>query len=839
MHTFTSPFARFYSGIRLRYFFSKQILDPASSLKEFELILRQTQAFPSILNSNQDSFMVFIDRFFEATNRPGITFELIVKISLLISEQQLPQEINDAITDKLISKNLVQVQNVPRQNEPRTVDILDEKHIIKMLMALSHPSRHQIEEYQNKILEYLHKITPNPEIVYVDAEAKSMQLLRTRIEFYSLIFQYQSINPQILTQAISAIFKENDLSEDFLIYLMEQIESQKSVSVVLQMEAKKILRCQNASASDFYLKLLQIQHVDYEESVAKFFDRIERGNDPNFDNIKKILVCTFCTTQLSELPKESPYIRKLSESQKESLAKICARKLSESQKEFLAKLFFDQAWEGIKGAYRNSESCAHGLFLRCLYIYSQLENLVDSPANAEESIKNIILERIHSCSQNTIYFFERFLSLEQISKIANLPIKIQRLAISQALYAIMQESLWIYPIQFKNIEYSKCKTVLDDLLLDDSFVLEMIKNLQDVIVILECADVSQIHHFIPKYPRAVEQVLLQDLSESELTQEQLQQYLQKSLEVKDFYSTVAILKYATKMNVPIYISRELKELFKVINALDANSENILMKCMKNNLCIRHVIALTENILAEDQNGASIFMIAAQTGNIDVIRSLMKDWYMYKILYEIKIFTCILREYRKVFPKTENYVSFTRREMQVKDFKKILKFFIESGVDFDAVDVHRKTILMYAVEGNYWRLVKMLIEVSNVNPNIQDKNGETALMKSVKMPRNTTLEFLLKIPNTEFNLQDKDGNTALMHAVKSSHKLGIEWLLTKNPDFEIKNNEGLRVLDLAERFCDDASLINSIKLLMDQNQERNSRVCKVMTCFLRSHESFSL
>ena len=97
-----------------------------------------------------------------------------------------------------------------------------------------------------------------------------------------------------------------------------------------------------------------------------------------------------------------------------------------------------------------------------------------------------------------------------------------------------------------------------------------------------------------------------------------------------------------------------------------------------------------------------------------------------------------------------------------------------------INIHKyeNIALIAASKYNYIEIVKLLLEVKNINVNLQDKYGTTALTSASQYNNIKIVKLLLEAENINVNLQDIDGKTALILASRKNNKEIVKLLLGK-------------------------------------------------------------
>ncbi|XP_003373344.1 ankyrin repeat-containing domain protein [Trichinella spiralis] len=100
--------------------------------------------------------------------------------------------------------------------------------------------------------------------------------------------------------------------------------------------------------------------------------------------------------------------------------------------------------------------------------------------------------------------------------------------------------------------------------------------------------------------------------------------------------------------------------------------------------------------------------------------------------------------------------------------------------------HGQTALMLAVSQNKLESVKLLLE-AGANVNLQDEDGSTALMCAAEHGHKDVVRLLLDVPEIDATMVDQDGSTALSVAVDNGHK-NIGVLIYAHLNYGRKSNQ---------------------------------------------------
>lgn len=142
--------------------------------------------------------------------------------------------------------------------------------------------------------------------------------------------------------------------------------------------------------------------------------------------------------------------------------------------------------------------------------------------------------------------------------------------------------------------------------------------------------------------------------------------------------------------------------------------------------------------------------------------------------------------------------------------------------FDTKDNLGETPFLKAVKENRTDMVKLIYDVSDVNPNVMDMSGKTPLIYAIKHGDQNVFSKLLADPKINVNLADYQQMTPLMHAIS---QLALEdnevnnhmaFALLNRPDINInlKNLRGYTVLTLLIHIKHEIGPKNKGKLQYD-------------------------
>lgn len=133
------------------------------------------------------------------------------------------------------------------------------------------------------------------------------------------------------------------------------------------------------------------------------------------------------------------------------------------------------------------------------------------------------------------------------------------------------------------------------------------------------------------------------------------------------------------------------------------------------------------------------------------------------------------------------------------------------IDVNISDSHGKSALILAARDGHEEIVKLLLQVPNINVNARNIRLETPLMLAALFGRENIVKLLLAMPDININAENNMKSTALMAAAKSD-KQNMLKLLLDAPGIKIdaKNASGKTALNIAfdEFRADNMGLIDS-------------------------------
>jgi len=114
-------------------------------------------------------------------------------------------------------------------------------------------------------------------------------------------------------------------------------------------------------------------------------------------------------------------------------------------------------------------------------------------------------------------------------------------------------------------------------------------------------------------------------------------------------------------------------------------------------------------------------------------------------------------------------------------------FVHVPLDVNHTNFRGMSGLMLSAKNGHIEIVKLLMKLSKLNLNIQDKSGTTALLHATRRGQWEIVKLLLDEPTLNVNLQDESGWTSLMIASRKG-KMVDQFLERKDIDINLMDNE---------------------------------------------------
>lgn len=132
---------------------------------------------------------------------------------------------------------------------------------------------------------------------------------------------------------------------------------------------------------------------------------------------------------------------------------------------------------------------------------------------------------------------------------------------------------------------------------------------------------------------------------------------------------------------------------------------------------------------------------------------------------------------------------------------IVKILISNGADVNMIVEYEdgsgyQSPLFIACYYGYFDIIKLLVDNGADIEYYTESKGDISPLVIVAGKSNNILKYLLG-KKVNINYQDEKGRTALMNAVQSSHSENVELLLDYGANTDLRNEEGLRAIDIAK------------------------------------------
>ncbi len=266
--------------------------------------------------------------------------------------------------------------------------------------------------------------------------------------------------------------------------------------------------------------------------------------------------------------------------------------------------------------------------------------------------------------------------------------------------------------------------------------------------------------------------------------------------------------------------------------------------------VEQALKFGANIAAQDVQGKTALMFAAENNSPDVVQVLLdngadvndKDKQdMTALMYaagknSLEVVRILLNAKADVSIKDNQGMTAlmyaTRRDKDVPEVVKLLAVpkepWYKLGKDVvNAGDNEDKTALMFAAENNSPDVVQVLLD-NGADVNAKDKQDMTALMFAAENNSPDVVQVLLDA-GADINAKDKQDMTALMHAVTGKCDADVvEKLLNARADVCIKDKKGKTALMYAEEKKSSSEVVKKLQYaqMVAQNARRDIDFCNI-------------
>ena len=149
----------------------------------------------------------------------------------------------------------------------------------------------------------------------------------------------------------------------------------------------------------------------------------------------------------------------------------------------------------------------------------------------------------------------------------------------------------------------------------------------------------------------------------------------------------------------------------------------------------------------------------------------------------------------------------------------VKLMLEHGANVNEPETHNDSVLIQAAERCNNNIVGVVPEIARAllaagaNPNIADDNGDTPLLIAAQNGCSEVMTMLLEISKVDIDVQNNDGETALIAATTGQDPNSALVLLRHNPNVNITDNNGRTALIYSVYNFECPMLIKSTDVLI--------------------------
>lgn len=247
----------------------------------------------------------------------------------------------------------------------------------------------------------------------------------------------------------------------------------------------------------------------------------------------------------------------------------------------------------------------------------------------------------------------------------------------------------------------------------------------------------------------------------------------------------------------------------------SNPEN-LIEAVRTRSYLKTKIFYINGINVKNSNGSTALMIAAQKGQTEIVKELLKAPGI-----DVNIRN----------NNGETALMLATHSHNAEIINALLKM---PNIEVNLVDNNGYTALVSAIETRLPRVLEPILRARNTQVNSYDNNGDTGLIRAIKyICGEEIIQCILASPNVNVNLVDNSGYTALMWAIIKGQTENIRAILD-NPDVDLQctTNKGQTALTLAR------SNPKIAKVIRDSLEARKSSV-RIALNFCLIHSLFLL
>jgi len=299
-----------------------------------------------------------------------------------------------------------------------------------------------------------------------------------------------------------------------------------------------------------------------------------------------------------------------------------------------------------------------------------------------------------------------------------------------------------------------------------------------------------------------------------------------------------IVNYLLKNHASIQSVNENIKCLKELTKNKKKKENKLLETfefrIKNKFNILDLLLeYGLDINDEDEERKILLLYAIEDENEFIVNYLLEN---HASIHSVNENIKCLRKLTKKKKENEKELLGTF-EFRVKNKFDILKLLLKYGLNIDAKDEERKTLLLYAIEDENELIVNYLLEnhasIHSVNENIKclkeftinKKGNEKELIESFEFRvknKFNIIKLLLKY-GLDINAKDEEGKTLLLYAINEVNEFLFYYLIKNKASLKSLQAYNIKVLvKFIVRINENENVLN--KLIKYTNKEKEEEKC---------------
>jgi ankyrin repeat protein len=147
-----------------------------------------------------------------------------------------------------------------------------------------------------------------------------------------------------------------------------------------------------------------------------------------------------------------------------------------------------------------------------------------------------------------------------------------------------------------------------------------------------------------------------------------------------------------------------------------------------------------------------------------------------------------------------------------------EFFLTNGANMSAVNNNGDTA-MHIMGDECVDIMRKMISVYGIDPNIRSSIGDTALHRAAANGRMKIAKMLLDEFKCDINMRRSDGDTPIHRAIANNRKEMVQFLLDRGADLYTTNGENKRPIDMfngKNLTTDDVTTMNLLVVAMKKH-----------------------